>query len=257
MTAPTHASEPHPLLIATTAARSAGELIRSHFGKPLDVSGMYAHDIKLDLDVQSQELITKALLEAFPSHAIYGEEGIAGTQESDWQWIVDPIDGTVNFFYSIPHFCVSIALRHQQEIVLGVIYDPMRDELWEVERGGVPLLNGKPIQVSQRTQLSDAVVSVGMSKSPEIAQNATAILEKYVRRARKCRLMGSAALDLAYVACGRLDAYIEQAVSLWDVAAGKLLVEAAGGRAELTPRLDHPDKISVRAWNGAMDISVE
>jgi myo-inositol-1(or 4)-monophosphatase len=133
----------------------------------------------------------------------------------------------------------------------------MRDELWEVERGGVPLLNGKPIKVSPRSQLSEAVVSVGMSKSPEIARQATAVLEKYVHRVRKCRLMGSAALDLAYVACGRLDAYIEQAVSLWDVAAGKLLVEAAGGRADLTPRPDHPDKISVRAWNGTMDISLE
>jgi myo-inositol-1(or 4)-monophosphatase len=257
MTASSTHSEPPPLSIAVAAARAAGELIRSHFGKPLDVAGMYAHDIKLDLDVQSQELITEALLNAFPGHAIYGEEGIAGAQDSDWQWIVDPIDGTVNFFYSIPHFCISIALRHKEEIVLGVIYDPMRDELWEVERGGTPLLNGKPIQVSQRTLLSDAVVSVGMSKSPEIAVHATAILEKYVRRARKCRLMGSAALDLAYVACGRLDAYIEQSVSLWDVAAGKLLVEAAGGRADLTPRPDQPDKISVRAWNGTMDISVE
>jgi myo-inositol-1(or 4)-monophosphatase len=256
MTASSTHAEPHPLSIAVAAARSAGELIRSHFGKPLDVAGMYAHDIKLDLDVQSQELITEALLNAFPNHAIYGEEGIAGAQDSEWQWIVDPIDGTVNFFYSIPHFCISIALRHKEEIVLGVIYDPMRDELWEVERGGAPLLNGKPIQVSQRTQLSDAVVSVGMSKSPEIAVNATATLEKYVRRARKCRLMGSAALDLAYVACGRLDAYIEQSVSLWDVAAGHLLIEAAGGRFESVPRSDNPDKISIRAWNGSMDISV-
>jgi myo-inositol-1(or 4)-monophosphatase len=96
-----------------------------------------------------------------------------------------------------------------------------------------------------------------MSKSKEVITNATQMLEKFAKKARKCRLMGSAALDLAYVACGRLDAYIEQAVSLWDVAAGKLLVEAAGGRADLSPRLDHPDKISVRAWNGTMDISVE
>ena len=197
------------------------------------------------------------LLEAFPSHAIYGEEGIAGDQGSDWQWIVDPIDGTVNFFYSIPHFCISIALRHKGDIVLGVIYDPMRDELWEVEKGGDPKLNGTVFQVSQRTLLSDAVVSVGMSKSPDVAAQATLLLEKYVRRARKCRLMGSAALDLAYVACGRLDAYIEQSVSLWDVAAGQLLVEAAGGRFESVSRADNPDKISVRAWNGIIDLSVE
>lgn len=246
-----------PLSVAINAARAAGSLIRTQFGRPLDVAQMYAHDIKLDLDVESQTLITSSLLKAFPSHAIYGEEGIAGDQDSDWQWIVDPIDGTVNFFYSIPHFCISIALRHKEEIVLGVIYDPMRDELWEVEKGGTPKLNGEPFQVSQRKLLSDAVVSVGMSKSPDVAKQATALLEKYVHRARKCRLMGSAALDLAYVACGRLDAYIEQSVSLWDVAAGQLLVEAAGGRFESTPRSDNPDKISVRAWNGLIDLSVE
>jgi len=248
---------PSPILTAVAAARAAGTLIRAQFGRPLDVSQMLAHDIKLDLDVQSQELITTMLLDAFPSHAIYGEEGIAGDQESDWQWIVDPIDGTVNFFYSIPHFCISIALRYKGDIVLGVIYDPMRDELWEVEKGGKPKLNGSVFQVSQRTLLSDAVVSVGMSKSPDVAAQATVLLEKYVRRARKCRLMGSAALDLAYVACGRLDAYIEQSVSLWDVAAGQLLVEAAGGRFESVMRADNPDKISVRAWNGIIDLSVE
>lgn len=250
-------SSPSPLSTAIRAAREAGNLIRSHFGRPLDVAAMFAHDIKLDLDVESQELITKTLLHDFPDHAIYGEEGIAGRQDSDWQWIVDPIDGTVNFFYSIPHFCISIALRHKGEIMLGVILDPMRDELWQVERGGVPLLNGTPVRVSARERLSDAVVSVGMSKSPDISIQATALLEKYVRRARKCRLMGSAALDLAYVACGRLDAYIEKSVSLWDVAAGKLLVEAAGGRVDITPRSDQPDKIAVCAWNGNMDLSVE
>ena len=248
----THSPIPNsPLASAIAAARSAGKLIRSQFGRPLDVAEMLAHDIKLDLDVQSQQLITDALLADFPTHAIYGEEGLAGNQDSEWQWIVDPIDGTVNFFYSIPHFCISIALRHKGIIQVGVIYDPMRDELWEVELGQTPN------RVSQRNTLSDGVVSVGMSKSPDVAIQATALLEKYVRRARKCRLMGSAALDLAYVACGRLDAYIEQSVSLWDVAAGQLLVEAAGGRFECTPRAENPDKISIRAWNGAMDISVE
>jgi myo-inositol-1(or 4)-monophosphatase len=245
-----------PLSTAISAARTAGELLRSHFGTPLEVAGMYAHDIKLDLDVRSQELITRELLSTFPDHALYGEEGIAGNASSAYQWIVDPIDGTVNFFYSIPHFCVSIALRHEGRIVLGVIYDPMRDELWSVEKGAPALLNGTPIQVSKRSELSDCVVSVGMSKSPSTIVSATALLEKYVKRVRKCRLMGSAALDLAYVSCGRLDAYIEQSVSLWDVAAGQLLVESAGGCFESTPREDNPDKISVRAWNGKVDLHI-
>lgn len=242
---------------AVSAARAAGELLRNNFGKELDVSAFEAHDIKLDLDVRSQDLITRMLLERFPDHAIYGEEGIAGNQASEFQWIVDPIDGTVNFFYGIPHFCISIAMRRGDEIQLGVIYDPMRDELWQVARGGQPTLNGAPIRVSPRTQLADAVLSVGFSKTITTINSGLPLLEKYVKRARKCRLMGSAALDLAYVACGRLDAYIEQAVSLWDVAAGKLLVESAGGRYEMTAREDNPDKVSVRAWNGIIDLTVE
>lgn len=244
------------LEIAIGAARAAGELLQSHFGRALDVNEFAAHDIKLDLDVRSQAVIEAILLGAFPEYAFYGEEGIAGNADSDWQWIVDPIDGTVNYFYSIPHFCISIALRQKREIMLGVIYDPMRDELWSVVRGGTPTLNGRPIVVSTRSQLSDAVVSVGFSKTKTTIAAGLPMLERYVSRARKCRLMGSAALDLAYVACGRLDAYIEQSVSLWDVAAGALLVEAAGGRCEITPRPDMPDKISVVASSGNMDLEL-
>ena len=245
------------LQAAVAAARAAGELLRSQFGQPLDVSAFEAHDIKLDLDVRSQELITAMLLERFPDHALYGEEGIAGNQASEWQWIVDPIDGTVNYFYSVPHFCISIALRRGTELQVGVIYDPMRDEMWQVARGETPTLNGAPIRVSARTRLADAMVSIGMSKTNVTISTGLPLLASYAQRVRKCRLMGSAALDLAYVACGRLDAYIEQSVSLWDIAAGQLLVESAGGAIEATPRADNPDKISVRAWNGTMDLSLE
>lgn len=241
---------------AVNAARAAGDLLRSHFGSALEVNEFAAHDIKLDLDVCAQTLITEHLLARFPDHAIYGEEGLAGNQASDFQWIVDPIDGTVNFFYGIPHFCISIALRERGEIILGVIYDPARDELWQVERGGTATLNGKPIQVSTREKLSDAVLSIGFAKSKTTIAAGLPVLEYFVSRARKCRLMGSAALDLAYVACGRLDAYIESSVSLWDVAAGKLLVEAAGGKFEMQPREDNPDKIAVRASSGRLDLEV-
>jgi len=252
----------HELEVALSAAREAGVLLRARFGETPDVKEMFAHDIKLDLDVQSQELITGRLLNAFPGHALYGEEGIAGNQASEWQWIVDPIDGTVNYFYGIPHFCISIALRRViasakdgGEIQLGVIYDPMRDEMWQVVRGGVATLNGKTIRVSSRTQISEAMLSVGFAKSQETIATGLPMFDYFITRARKCRLMGSAALDLAYVACGRLDAYIESSVSLWDVAAGMLLVEAAGGTFEMTPRKDNPDKISVRASSGCMDLS--
>jgi len=244
------------LELAVSAARAAGELLRAHFGQAHDVNAFEAHDIKLQLDVESQELITRLVLERFPEHSIYGEEGIAGNQSSEWQWIVDPIDGTVNYFYGIPHFCISIALRRGNEILLGVIYDPMRDELWQTTQGNGATLNGRPIAVSKRTRLAEAVLSVGFSKTKTTIATGLPLLEKFVQRARKCRLMGSAALDLAYVACGRLDAYIEQAVSLWDVAAGKLLVENAGGRFEMTVRSDNPNKLSVRASNGLVDLDL-
>jgi myo-inositol-1(or 4)-monophosphatase len=246
----------HYLEIAVSAAREAGALLRQHFGVTPEVKEMHAHDIKIELDSRTQDLIAERVLTAFPEHALYGEEGIAGNQSSEWQWIVDPIDGTVNYFYGIPHYCVSIALRRGAEIQLGVIYDPSRDELWQVERGGNPTLNGKPIRVSPRTELSDAVLSVGFAKSKTTIAAGLPVLDHFVSRARKCRLMGSAALDLAYVACGRLDAYIESSVSLWDVAAGQLLVEAAGGKFEMTPRADDPDKIAVRAWNGRLNLVI-
>jgi len=239
---------------AIHAAREAGDLLRKNFGSPLDVADFLAHDIKLDLDVRSQELITRILLERFPGHAIYGEEGIAGNQESEYQWIVDPIDGTVNYFYNIPHFCVSIALRHKENIIVGVILDPMRNELWAAHAEGPATLNGVPCSVSKRAKLSDAMLSVGFSKTKVTIDSGLPLLEKMVHRARKCRIMGSAALDMAYVACGRLDAYIEQAVSLWDIAAGKLLVEKAGGRVELTERPDMKNKISVIASSGLIEL---
>jgi myo-inositol-1(or 4)-monophosphatase len=231
-------------------------LLRSHFQQPLTVHAALAHDIKLEVDVLAQNLIGERLLRRFPGHALYGEEGIVGDQESDYQWVVDPLDGTVNYFYGIPHFCVSIALRLQREIILGVILDPIRDELWTTEKGQPALLNGKEFHVSARGDLAESVLSVGLSKTSATIDAGFPLLEKMVHRARKCRLLGSAALDMAYVACGRLDAYIEQGISLWDIAAGWILVENAGGRVELRPRGDAPDKFSIVASNGLLDLRV-
>src|ERR1043166_4634680 len=127
---------------AIQAARDAGVLLSREFGRPPEVNETLAHDIKLALDVEAQDVITRRLLGRFPDHALYGEEGIAGNERSEWQWIVDPIDGTVNYFYGIPHYCISIALRRGGELQLGVIYDPSRDELWETVKGGPSMLNG-------------------------------------------------------------------------------------------------------------------
>src|ERR671935_2734950 len=125
---------------AENAARAAGKLLRENFQRQKRVKSVAAHDIKLEIDVQAQELIGKLLLEEFPAHALYGEEGMVGDQSSDHQWIVDPLDGTVNYFYGIPHFCVSIALRLRGEIIVGVIHDPIRDEMWAGQKGDRPKL---------------------------------------------------------------------------------------------------------------------
>ena len=246
----------HYLDAAIDAARAAGDLLRQNFGKPLHVNAAEAHDIKLEIDVRTQDLITESLLRKFPQHALYGEEGIVGDQTTEHQWVVDPLDGTVNYFYGVPHFCTSIALRFQKEVIVGVIYDPMRDELWTAQKGEAPQLNGKPITVSDRATLAEAVVSVGLSKTATTIDAGMPLLQDMVHRARKCRLMGSAALDMAYVACGRFDAYIEQGISLWDVAAGWILVETAGGSVDLRPRADMKDKYSIIASNGVLDLQL-
>src|SRR5213079_3734768 len=145
---------------AEKAARAAGKLLRKNFGRPQRVNAVAAHDIKLAIDIQTQELITKLLLKEFPKHALYGEEGTVGDQSSEYQWVIDPLDGTVNYFYGIPHFCVSIALRFRIEIMVGVTYDPIREEMWRGQKGEAPKLNGEIFHVSDRADLAEAVISV-------------------------------------------------------------------------------------------------
>jgi len=241
---------------AQEAAQAAGGLLRANFGLALTVDENLAHDIKLELDKRSQTLIESLLLARYPDHAIYGEEGIRGDQDSEYQWIVDPIDGTVNFFYGIAHFAVSIALRRAGKIIVGVIYDPLRDELWACEAGQPATLNGLPMRVSSRSELSDAMVSVGVSKTLDSVNASLPLFTRMVREAKKCRMMGSASLDIAYVACGRLDAYIEGQISLWDIAAGILLVESAGGIVDLKPHATIADKYAVVATSGNIDLGL-
>lgn len=242
------------LALATHAALTAGKLLRENFGSDATVDESSHHDIKLALDKESQELITDILLGARPGDALYGEEGIAGNQDSERQWIVDPIDGTVNFFYSIPHFCVSIALRVAGEIVVGVIHDPMVGETWTVEKGQPAFLNGKPIQVSKRAEFSESILFVGCGKDEAALRTGMERFQRASLKARKMRMMGSAALGMAYIACGRLDAYIESRISLWDIAAGQLLVETAGGNVQLTEVHGHGDAWSIVASNGSIPI---
>jgi myo-inositol-1(or 4)-monophosphatase len=238
------------LTTAIRAAREAGDLLRRNFGKPLKRNEVTAHDIKLEMDVRAQQTIERVILRAHPNHAILGEEGIRGKFGGDFRWIVDPLDGTVNYAYCIPQFCVSIACQRKTEsrsphdrltpgwqTLAGVIYDPIREELFAATLDGAATLNGKRIRVSQRRNLSEAVVSVAFFKTSALIDQSMPHFQRLVHRARKVRIMGAAALDLAYVACGRYDAYLEYGVKLWDIAAGLLILERAGGVCEVKPSL--------------------
>jgi myo-inositol-1(or 4)-monophosphatase len=235
------------LAAAVKAARAAGKIMHANWHKPKRVNSTEAHDIKLELDVRCQKIITKILFDAFPQISLLGEEGISGDMNAEYRWVVDPIDGTVNYFYGMPHACVSIALQVQDQpsqlktknskfkTLLGVIYDPFTDELWTATRGGKTKLNGKIVRVSNRDKISDAVIAMGFSKSRENLEKSLPHLNRLSRQAKKIRIMGSAALELAYVASGRLDLYVERTINLWDIAAGALMIECSGGEFYTLP----------------------
>ena len=258
------------LSVAVAASREAGKLMRQNLRESKIVNLATSHDIKLELDVRCQKLIEKKLRIAFPKIALLGEEGDSGNTGEELRWVVDPIDGTVNFAYGIPHACVSIALQKKcpeskvrspksgitggdldYESILGVVFDPFQDELWTAVRGGPALLNGRPVRASKRAKLAESIVSIGFAKSRANTERGIPYFCWLVRRVRKVRMFGAAALGLAYVATGRLDAYIERGVSLWDVAAGGLIVECAGGKFWTQP-IPGKRKVRMVASNGLL-----
>ncbi|SDU08181.1 myo-inositol-1(or 4)-monophosphatase [Verrucomicrobium sp. GAS474] len=235
---------------AVEAARAAGLRQKEALGSEKAVDLATDHDVKLRLDCECQEQITAMLLAAFPDHSVFGEEGGSEYGVTEWQWIVDPIDGTVNFFHNFPHFCAAIALQHKGESVLAVTYDPNRDEVFTAVKGGGAFVNGKRLAASDRATLKEAMVSTGFSKGKNVVDESIALVTFYGLNAQKLRMNGSAALDLAYVAAGRLDIYLERSIRLWDVAGGVLLVREAGGAIELEPYGTEPHTFTLIASNG-------
>jgi len=237
------------LLSAVAAAKAAGALMVSHRLRPKKVNATTQHDIKLDLDVRCQRLIHKILLGRHPSIPVLGEEeSDRQILEAEARWVVDPIDGTVNFAHRIPHAAVSIALQVRETprsagysdgyaTVAGVVYDPFVGELWTAIRDRPARLNGRPISVSRRS-LQEAIVALGFSGRAGSLEAMTGAIQTLSSRVRKIRMTGSAALALAYVADGRFDGYFEKGVRLWDIAAGGLILECAGGRFERELRED-------------------
>lgn len=188
-------------------------------------------DIVTDADLASERLIRQLILATFPEHVILGEEGgSVGTGRSPHRWIVDPLDGTTNYAHGFPFFSVSVAYEAHGQVQVGAVYDPLRDELFLAQRGRGASLNGVPIQVSAEERLDRSLLATGFPYEREGLPGAVAAFSYLSHRSMAVRRAGSAALDLCYVACGRLDGYWEHVVGAWDVAAGALLVEEAGGR---------------------------
>lgn len=241
------------LRVAERAARCAGAFLRCHFRTSLPVDESLAHDIKLRLDKETQQLIETELHSEYPAYSILGEEGRTTLDDAP-EWIVDPIDGTVNYFYGIPLFCVSIALRVQGKIVLGCVYDPMQDECFSALANGMALCNGKEIQVSARSHMRDAIVFVGHGTHDDSGAAGLRRFAHISAQVRKIRILGTAALTLCYIAAGRFDAYLENRINLWDFAAAALILERAGGQFIFSPADASGEKGAVMAWNGLLPL---
>ena len=254
------------LTTAVKAAQSAGTLMKRNLMVEKDVNESTQRDIKLELDVRCQRRIEALLVREHPEIAILGEEESAGNVESDLRWVVDPIDGTVNFAYGMPHACVSIALQQRltkfnrygenYESIIGVVYDPFTNELWTAIRGQAAKLNGSKIHVNDGV-LRESLLSIGFAKDRKTFDYMMPYFSKLVPKIRKPRIMGSATLALTYVASGRFHGYIESKVRLWDIAAGGLIVECAGGEFWRMPRKKGKYTYSVVASNGRIRKQIE
>ncbi len=240
---------------AIAVARVAGDFLRQHFDdKEMLVDEMHAHDIKLNLDKQCQQLICNELLKLYPQDSILGEEGESPREGADYEWIIDPIDGTVNYFYSIPIFCVSIALRCRGEIVLGCVYDPMQRECYSALRGQGAFCNGKLLRVSSRDEMAQAVIFVGHGRHDGSGEAGIRLFAHLSSQVRKVRILGSAALTICYIAAGRFDLYMEQLIHIWDFAAAQVILEEAGGVLQYTPSVSSPHAGAVIASNGRLPL---
>jgi len=244
----------HWLAEACEVARAAGRILREGYGRPGAIDYKGGIDLVTEFDRRSEAFIKSELVRRFPGHGWLGEETGGASAGEEFRWVVDPLDGTTNFAHAYPFFCVSIALEVEGTSTLGVVYDPMRDECFAAERGCGATLNGVPIRVSHVSDLSRALAATGFAydvhKKPE---ETLRFFAPFLSRVQGIRRDGSAALNLCYLACGRFDLFWEVKLHPWDVAAGALIVEEAGGRVtDFAGGAMPADGFEVAGSNGAL-----
>ena len=233
--APDGAPSPSELeQIASTTAQGAAQLVTAGYGRPHQVGHKSSPtDVVTQTDLRAEELIRTLLREATPDAGVLGEEGGTTAPGGRLQWVIDPLDGTVNFLYGVPLFAVSIAAALDGDVVAGAVIDVLRGELFSAHRGGGARLDGEPIAVSACGELPDALVVTGFSYHAGERDVQGEIVHRVLSRARDVRCFGSAALELCWVACARMDAYFQHGTEIWDRAAGALIAAEAGASIEL------------------------
>ncbi len=220
----------HPMLnIAFGAARNAGKVMLRYLDRldEVTITKKAHNDFVSEVDLQSERIIVETLQKCYPDHGILTEESGQISQSDDYLWIIDPLDGTRNYLHGLPLFAISIALMHKGQVILGLVYDPLREELFSAARGEGARLNEHRIRVAKRVQLAECLVGTGFPAAQD--DHCLAMFTRVLLHASDVRCTGSAALNLAYVAAGRLDAFWEIHLKSWDIAAGSLLVKEAGG----------------------------
>lgn len=220
------------LNIAINSALKAGNILVNNIGKisKRNIKLKKAFDFVTHIDKKSEEIIINTIKRKFPEHRFLSEESIHDKEISGYRWIIDPLDGTTNFIHQYMLFSISIALQKDGEIVLGVIYDPVKKELFTAQKGRGAFLNNKPIHVSKTSKLKDSLIITGFPfRNKSVIDKYIAIFKKLFLKVSDIRRDGSAALDLAFVACGRCDGFFEIGLSPWDIAAGSIIIKEAGG----------------------------
>jgi len=225
----------YPLLIQQTLpmVEEAAAFIRSQAGKVTDqeVETKERNSLVSYVDKKAEKILVQGLQRILPAAGFITEEGTIHQEKSEYTWVIDPLDGTTNFLQNIPFYAVSVGLLHHDEIVIGIVSDVEHRETFYAWKGGGAWCNGNPIQVSQRQDILDSVVATGFPYAAEqVSPALVEVFAYFLKKARGMRRLGSAALDLAYVACGRFDVYYETSLNAWDIAGGILLVQEAGGR---------------------------